>query len=160
MGTVYRRYSGSVLAVKETDIRAVNFWEWMNCRKNLPQIWDYINDYDWGNGNSGIDITKKYIDFLNNNDVDQVMELYADDAYMVTDEETLHNREAIRNWYDTFLLDIHLRVGFTRISYDCTGDSCSMEWQANRFNGDVITGKDIFRLKENKIIYHYKSYSI
>ena len=147
-------------AVKETELSAINFWEWMNCRKNLPQVWDYINDYDWGNGFIGIDITKKYIDLLNNNDIDQVVELYAEDAYMVTDEETLHNREAIRKWYDSFIQDIHLRVGFTRISYDCTGDSCSMEWQANRFDGDVITGKDIFRLKENKIIYHYKSFSI
>ena len=32
---------------KALGISGVNFWEWGNCRRNLPTVWDVIKAYPW-----------------------------------------------------------------------------------------------------------------
>ena len=34
-------------AAKQLGINGVNFWEWGNCRRNLPTVWDVIKAYPW-----------------------------------------------------------------------------------------------------------------
>lgn len=141
-------------AVKESELEAVNFWEWMNCRKNLPEIWEVIDNYKWENGDIGIDITQRYLDLLNDNNLEKLMDLYSEDAYLVLEAETKYGSESIKTWYQNFLKDIHLRIGFSRISYDCSGETCVLKWQAKRFNGELITGISNMRVENDKIKYH------
>ncbi len=143
-------------AVKDTDLGAINFWEWMNCRKNLPEIWDVINDYDWDNGYTGVDFTQRYLNYINDRKIDQIMDLYADDVYLVTGESTMHNHQAVREWYLNYLENLQPGIKFEQTSYDCTGDYCYLDWKAMLDELEIIRGKDIFRFQNNQIVYHFK----
>jgi hypothetical protein len=143
-------------AVKDTQLNAINFWEWMNCRKNLPDIWDVINDYDWDDGYIGTDFTQRYLSLINGRKLEQIMELYGEDAYLVTGDTTMHDLKTVREWYEKYLKSLLPGTKLERTGYNCTGDYCYLDWVAKREESEVVRGKDIFRLKNDKIVYHFK----
>jgi hypothetical protein len=120
---------------QDLHLTAANFWEWSNCRRNLPDIWDIIKDYQWSTGT--LDIAQRYIAALNTHDPQQVVALYRHNAIHVTSERTLQGETEILDWYDRRL-----------------------NWSATSSAGTVENGNDVIGLMSDEIVYHFTFFSI
>jgi hypothetical protein len=141
-------------------LEAVNFWEWSNCRLNLPTIWDAIRDYDWDVGPLPVDIAQEYIDALNSHDLDKVLSLYSPTAVHVTSAQTIQGEDAIRKWYSTYFARKLPNATFTLTGFSGTGSSRHLTWTATSSAGEVLNGSDTLSLANGKIVYHYTSFTV
>ena len=142
-------------SVKEFDLGALNFWEWMNCRKNLPELWDVIKYYQWGDDPEPSAFAHRYIDLLNTHDPSQILELYHTNAYHITGERTVHGVDAIRGWYEKLFKESLPGAVFSLGKYSGTRESYRLEWTANTSSGLSATGSEAFLLLNDRILYHF-----
>jgi len=146
------------------NLSAANFWEWYNCREVLTpehEMWNSIANYDWEIGTPlPKDITELYIDALNTQDVDNVMDLYDEQAVHVTAARTISGKIAIRAWYDQYLNIILPFAEFVRTGYSGTGNSRHFTWVAQAEMKLVLNGNDTLGMSDGKISYHYSYFTV
>lgn len=144
---------------QELGMSAINFWEWMNCRKNLPDVWDAIQDYQWGGSNND-QIIRELFDGLNEANISRILNLYREDAFHVTGAETARGLEAIRDWYDSLLNERFPGAKFFIQETNISGNSIKINWYAESDNGSISDGKDDLHLKDGKIEQHFSYFTI
>ena len=142
------------------NLAAANFWEWSNCRKNLPEIWSTISSYNWAGGAPVPDITQQFISALNTRNPAQVINLYNQAAVHVTGERTVQGTAAITAWYTVLFRDLLPNATFTLTGFSGTGASRHLTWTATSSRGTVRYGSDTLGLLNGKITYHYTSFKI
>ena len=145
---------------KVLEMNGINFWEWSNTRKYLPDIWGAISSYDWVAPPLPLDITQEYINALNTHDPDTVLELYLPNAVYVTPKSTIQGTEQLRGYYQTLFSQLLPNGNFTLEEYSGEGNSRSFTWKATSAAGNVDNGQDVFGLMDDRIIYHYSHYEI
>ena len=144
---------------KSLDMEAVNFWEWMNCRKKLPHIWELIRDYDWDGINDEEVFFQNYLGMLNANDPDKLVELYADNAFHITGDSTVIGRAGIKNWYRSLFQKMPNAV-FTKKESSGEDRFRRLRWTASSDRGFIRDGSDAFYLNKGKIKFHFSYFSI
>ena len=147
-------------AAQNLDLSAANFWEWANCRKNLPAVWSAIYDYNWPPDDSNLDIVQRYIAALNSHDPQRALALYNPEAVHVTGMRTVQGLEAIRLWYQDLFDKLLPNAIFTLTGYTSDLGSRQLTWQAFSDSGNVENGSDALGLIGGKITYHYTYFTV
>jgi len=149
---------------REFNLKGVSFWEWYHCREVLTpknKMWKAISDYDWGSSNPPPkDITEVYIDALNSQDLQQVLNLYDDRAVHVTTERTIFGKEQITGWYEKYMKETLPNALFVGTGFSGKGNTRHFTWVAQSELVSVFDGNDTIGLYNGKIIYHYSYFNI
>lgn len=147
-------------AARDLNMSAANFWEWSNCRRNLPDIWNAIRDFPWPFDDSDLDIVLRYINALNSHDIERILGLYNPNAVHVLSSRTLQGTDQLRWWYN----DLFTRVlpGATFTLVESTGETSTrhFSWRATSSRGQVENGSDSFGLVGGKITYHFSYFTV
>ncbi len=141
-------------------LSAASFWEWSNTRKYLPQVWNIIRDYPWSFAPPSADISQILIDALNARNIDAVLALYLPDAVHVNAARTIQGLTALRAWYDSLLNQLLPNATFTHLAHSGQGSARWFSWRAVSPRGRVENGSDTLGLYQDKIAYHYTSFTI
>lgn len=144
---------------QELNIPAANFWEWVNCRSYIPDIWKTIEQYNWSQAPVQEDIVKQYIQALNAHDPGRVVALYNPGAVHVIQYRTIQGTQAITNWFTNFFQNLP-EGRFMLSSYSGKGSARQFYWTATSKAGKVLNGNDTFGLANGKIQYHFSSFSV
>ncbi|MBN2550825.1 MAG: nuclear transport factor 2 family protein [Anaerolineales bacterium] len=147
-------------AARDLNMTAANFWEWYNCRKNLPDIWNAIRDFPWPFDDSDLDIVLRYMAALNSHDVERVLALYNDNAVHVLSSRTLQGTDQLRWWYNDLFTRVLPEASFTLIESQGEASTRHFTWSAISSRGQVENGADSFGLVGEKITYHYSHFSV
>lgn len=141
---------------------AVNFFSWDECRRDLPNLWDLIAEYDFGSPSPEPpkDVPEQYIDALNLRKPAAVAELYRSDAVQVTGERTIQGLAALRTWYEYFLESQFPEATFTLTGKTGSGNSRHFTWSAVSPRFGNATGSDTIGLIGEKIAFHYTAYQL
>lgn len=145
---------------RSLHLDGVNFWSWDNSRKRLPHLWDRIARYDWSGSGQPKDIAQQYIDALNTNNADQVVALYSPNAVHINSARTIQGTPALRAWFYLLLTQLLPGGRFTLTGFSGSGNSRHLTWTATSSAGNVHDGSETFGLLNEKITYHYSSFSI
>lgn len=143
------------------NIPAVNFFSWDHSRKYFPALWDTIASYPWpGSVVPPKDMPEQIIAALNSRDPARMANLYKQDAVHITAARTIQGKDAIQAWYTTFLTQT-LKSGIYKLTGSSgTGTSRHFTWTATALNGRVLNGNDTIGMVDDKIAYHYSSYTV
>lgn len=141
-------------------LSGVNFWSWDYCRRSLPVLWDTIAAFEWsGSPNPAKDIVEKLVDTINSKNVSTLLNLYQADAVHIDAKQTIQGHTALTTWYSELfnsdLKDITIQI----LEFSGKNPSRQFSWIAKAPNGDNFNGNDTLGLLDNKIIYHYSSYT-
>lgn len=145
---------------RSLNLSAANFWEWANCRNNLPEVWNAIASFNWGGAPPPQDIAQQYTTALNSHDPNQVVALYTSTAVHINAARTIQGTAAIRAWYQTLFSQILPNATFTLTNFTGTGSSRHLNWTATSSLGNVQNGNDTFGLIGGKIAYHYTFFTV
>lgn len=146
---------------QELNLSGANFWEWANCRRNLPDIWEAIGDYPWPPGQVGPqDITLQYIQALNSRNTERVLALYNPTAVHVNSSRTIQGLTSLRTWYNSLFTQILPEATFTHTGFSGAGSTRHFTWTATARTGQVRNGSDTFGLINGKIAYHYTFFTL
>ncbi len=141
---------------KELNLLAANFFSWDECRRDLPNLWTVISNFNW---NAPKDILLRYIDGLNAKDPQKMVILYQQDAVFATYINTLQGREQISQYYTSFFTSGVPNASFTIQNMTGTGSTRQLNWKAVSTNGKTYMGSDTFGILNDLITYHYSSYN-
>ncbi len=139
-------------------LTAANFWEWSNTRRNLPDVWNTIRDYDWSNP-LGPDMAQQLVDAWNSHNANQVTNLYASNGVHVNSARTVQGATAIYNWYQS-LFSLLPQATFTLTSSQGSNSSRHFTWRAVSSAGSVDDGNDTLGILNGKIVYHFTYFSV
>jgi hypothetical protein len=142
------------------NMTAANFWEWGHTRLYLPGLWDAIAAFPWSVTPDQQDILEKYFSALNAHNVDQVMELYDDNAVHVDPASTIQGNTAIRLWYSRLFSQTLPNATFTMGENSSNASSRYFSWTAESTGGNVSDGNDTLGIVAGKILYHYTQFSV
>jgi hypothetical protein len=169
VGSAYKRgswgpTSAEMLEFMQTartqNLQGGSFWEWSNCRLNLPEAWDAIRSFSWSGTPFPQDITAQYIAALNKHDPNLVVNLYTPTAVHVNAARTVQGTTAIRTWFHSFFSQILPNAEFTLTGFSGTGSSRHLTWTATSSSGKVNNGNDTLGLVDGKIAYHYTFFTV
>jgi len=145
---------------RSLNMTAANFWEWANCRTNLPEIWNTIKEYEWSVTPPPLDIAQRYIQALNTHDPSHVVAFYLPAALHVTSARTLTGITNISNWYSNLFSTVLPNAAFTLASFTGSGNTRYLSWTAQSSAGNVLNGSDTFGLLNDLIAYHYTFFTV
>jgi len=139
---------------------ALNFWSWDYCRSILPHLWKTIAAFNWPSSpNPEKDLIEKFIDCLNSHDVSAILDLYTEDAVHINANRTIQGQSALRAFYDDLLINNFKDSSFNIIDMNGNDQTKHFTWSAIETNSETARGEDTIGISENKIIYHYSSYT-
>ncbi len=148
--------------VQNLQIPAANFYSWDESRGRFPDLWKAVSDYAWGElpPEPPKDIADQLVDAWNSHDIEQIAALYAPNAAHITSARTVHGQLPIRAWYSSFLNELLPNARFQRTGLTGSGNNRHLSWSASSDAGKVLNGVDSLGLMNDKIIYHYTSFSV
>jgi hypothetical protein len=147
-------------AAVQINLSAANFWEWSNCRRYLPEVWEAIAKFPWAADPAPIDITQQLIAALNSRDINQIVNLYTSNALHINAARTVQGEAAIRSWYQTLFSKVLPNAKYYLSGYSRTGNTRNFNWTAVSSNGTVRNGNDTLGLLDGKIAYHYTFFDV
>jgi len=140
------------------NIPAASFWSWDYCRLKLPEIWQCIAEYVWpGTTPVKPSIPESFIDSLAKRNVPLLLNLYDDDAVLVTSKSTIQGKNALKNWFSALLTTLFPTSSFSLDSFVGNDITEKMSWKIIAPDKTTLCISDTLGLKNNKIIYHYSS---
>jgi hypothetical protein len=141
-------------------LTGVNFWSWDYCRRSLPDLWDTIAAFNWPKSpNPAKDIIEMWVDALNSKNISALINLYQPDAIRIDANHTIQGHAALTTWY-TELLHSELKTATIQIlGFSGKDPSRQFTWIAEVSDGKNISGNDTLGLLDNKIVYHYSSFT-
>jgi hypothetical protein len=150
-----------IAAARELNMPAVNFWEWSNARRRLPELWNWYSAFNWSTGNAlAADISQQYISALNQNSPEKVTQLYLADAVHVTNAQAIQGSQKLLFYYRQLLNQVLPGGAFTLTSFTGKGSVRHLTWTAVSRRGSVHNGSDTLGLVKEKIAYHYSDFSV
>ncbi|MEW5873295.1 MAG: nuclear transport factor 2 family protein [Chloroflexota bacterium] len=146
-------------AARALNMTAANFWEWANCRQNLPEIWDAICAFPWPPDPANEDIVVRYIAALNTHNPATLLALYNDNAAHVTARRTIQGPAALNAWYQELFTHTLPNATFSLGEFSGRLGSRHFTWSAVTPSGLSAQGSDSFGLVDGKITYHYTAFT-
>jgi hypothetical protein len=147
-------------AAQELNLTGTNFWEWANCRRFIPDVWQAISSSPWPGEPSHPDIAQQYIDALNSRDINRIINLYAPNAVHINAARTVQGISAIRSWYESLFSQVLPNAKFTLTGHSGSGNTGQLTWTAKSDKGSVPNGNDTLGLRDGKISYHYTFFNV
>lgn len=147
---------------KKLNMPAVTFWEWYDVRSGImPGVWEAVRDYPWeGETPQQPPFAQRWIDCLNQHDVDQIVKTYIPNAVHFNPTGPIGGTESLRKWYTRFLNETLADATFTLTGASGTGNILYLTWTAKAKTGVVHNGKDTIGLVGERIAYHYTFFSL
>ena len=139
---------------KKLNLPAVNFWYWEGCRRDMPQFWELVKEYEYSSSDEKASAPHSYIDAVNSADPDKVVALYSDNAVQIRSGSAVQGKEAIRQWIAS-LMEEYANCTFKLLSESQTGNVYSFQLQVSDGSGIHLEGRDSIGLVDKKIGYHY-----
>jgi len=139
---------------QQLNLPAVNFWYWEGCRRDMPEFWDLISAYNYGETGQNVTIASNFINALNKKDSSAVLDFYLDNAVHICVAGAIQGKQAIRTWVET-LIQAYPNNEISLISASQQDDTVSYRWQVSNHNGIALEGRDTIGVKDNKIRFHY-----
>ncbi len=148
---------------KSLGLTGCNYYSWDDCKGPLPTQWNTILNYSWP-GDISVpppsDILDKYIYALNNRSYDMFLDIYSDNAVLVTSERTIQGKGNIKTSFGAFLTNV-LNDGVFKITSVQTSDNTRhFTWTCSSWRGNVTDGSDTIGLQDGKIAYHYSHFTV
>jgi hypothetical protein len=147
-------------AAQTLNCPAANFWEWANCRGNLPTVWSAIADYPWPASLSDLDIAQRYIYALNSRDPDVVTSLYTSQAVHIDPSGSRQGKTAIRAWYERLFTGPLAGATYYLGGFNVLPDARQLSWVAYGPGGCVQDGYDLLDLKTGWMDIHNTQFTI
>lgn len=146
---------------RKLKMNAANFWSWDYSRIHLPEIWNTVADYSWPNLPQEKDISELFIDILNSHDVVKLATMYTPRGIHIQGNRAVQGPGEILKWYHTFLNQTFPGGIFKLTGVSGTGNSRHFTWAAVSTHGaQIANGNDTIGLRDGKISYHYKYFTI
>ena len=157
----------------ELGLKAANAysWDWAASPAH-HDLFDAVANFNWPGAtpdpqdpppetDEPIDeLLRRYVQALNDRDLDALSALYQPNAGHVTARHTVIGTQSIRDWFQR-LLDEDLPTGAFNVgNSQGSGASWTFQWTANSPGGQVLDGADTLGLRNGLIQYHYMSYTI
>jgi hypothetical protein len=141
-------------------LSGVNFWSWDYCRRSLPLLWETIASFDWpGSLNIAKDIVEDLVVAINSKNLSSILNLYQSDAVHIDAKQTVQGHSSLSAWYSD-LINSDLKDKTIQIlEFSKKDPSRQFSWVAKDAAGVCFDGKDTLGLLDNKIIYHYSSFT-
>ncbi len=139
---------------KKLKLSAVNFWYWEGCRRDMPQFWNLVRDFQYDEPTRAASLPEKYINALNSKDPGKVLNFYAENAIHIQPERAIQGKKAIRQRIASLINKIS-KSDFTLLSQTNTGNIHSFQWKSANSDGTPLEGRDTMGVIDDKISYHY-----
>ena len=139
---------------KSLNLSAVNFWYWEGCRRDMPQFWNLVRDYQYDTPTREASLADNLIKALNSKDPNKVADFYAENAVHIRAEGAIQGKKAILD-RTTSLMNDYSNSQFNLISEFQEKNVCNFQWEAINTTGTQIEGRDTMGINGNKISYHY-----
>lgn len=144
---------------RQLDIPAVNFWYWEGCRRDMPEYWNLVRDFKYGQQDDTqrqeeTSFPEKYILAMNSKDPEKVLSLYSDDAVHIQPKDAIQGKPAIRKWIESQMRDLS-KTGMILLNQSRVRTSCHFRWEGTNQNGVTLQGRDSLGLVDQRIKYHY-----
>lgn len=147
--------------VEKTNLTGCNFWNWEQCRRDLPEVWQTAT----GVGRSQpipprVDLVQSYIDALNKRNLAAILDLYHPMAVHITSDGITQGTTGLEKWLKEFL---NVTLPDARFILDGTTgvrQSRHFNWRAISRHGKVNDGRDTLGILNGKIAYHFTSFNI
>lgn len=148
-------------AVQNARLTAVNFFSWDECKRDLPHLWTLIANRRWGETARPLqDIPEQWIDWLNQRNLDAVINLYHSDAVHVTNGGVVQGHEPIRRWYEQLLANDLPGATFQIGPQVNKNGVRQVAWRATSARGAVNDGNDTICIMDGKIAFHSTIFSV
>jgi hypothetical protein len=136
-------------------LSAVNFWNWDSCRKYMPDFWELVKDFPYGDTPVSRSMPERYIEALNTGNPHEVLQLYSDQAVHIRPEKAIQGKEAIRIWIASLLNNLASDTDFTLVGSSMKDNVYHFKWQVSGAEGGLLNGRDTIGLLDDRISYHY-----
>lgn len=140
---------------------AFNFFSWDECRRSLPDVWNAIAQMKMpGTTSDDGRWPQLLIEAYNCPNNSLFVKLYDFNAIMVLAKKTIRTMPNILTYFAGF------RSSFPNSRYTLTGftkhdNAFTLTWTAISSNNRKINdGKDTIGIRDGKVVYHYRSYTI
>lgn len=148
---------------REQGFPAANFWSWDYAGSDAGRdFWDAIADFDWPLEEPVQDVVESLLTALTAGDVNAVVELYHENAVLVTSRHTIQGHANLRKYF-AYLLRLELPgAEFVLETRHNAGHIRHVRWDARATtNGkQVNNGQDTIQVRKGKIQYHSSIYRI
>lgn len=139
---------------QKLNLSSVNFWEWGRCRRDLPNFWSLIKDYNYKSSSPISNLPNQYILAMNSHDPEQVIKLYHPNAVLINSAQAVQGIPSIRNWIDTQIKS-YSKGSFKLVNDDHNQDIHNFLWLVEDKTGNQFEGRHTIGLQDEKIQYHY-----
>ena len=153
--TDIKKFLDTAVSLKLTG---ASFWSWDYCRLKLPEIWQAIADYKWtGTLPPQLQFYDLFIQYLNDRNIASLVNLYAENAVLVTAKKTIQGKNAINGWFTALLNTTYPTAAFALESCSGSENSKTLVWKISVAGDTTITVEDTLGMLDGKIVYHYCS---
>jgi len=147
-------------AAKTMGLPGVNFYSFDESRLYMQDIWDFIKEFKWSDEVPSKGLPDQLIEALNSRNLDQISNLYRDNAIHIRPELTIQGKDSIKQWYQYMLTELIPEGTFSLSSASRQENTITFNWQVQNANTLIlIYGQDTIGLVEEKISYHYSFFS-
>jgi len=144
----------------DLGLSGVNFWSWDYCRRSLPILWDTISAFNWpGSVEPAKDLVDLLVGAINTGNISSILEFYQPDAVHIDAKETIQGLTSLSTWYTEVINSDFKEKTIQILDISKKDHTRQFSWIAKASNGDSVEGNDTLGLLENKIIYHFSSFS-
>ncbi len=143
-----------IQVAKNLNLPAVNFWYWEGCRRDTPQFWELIKNYQYNNQVRETSFPEQYVNAMNSRNVNSIINFYANNAIHIHSGGVVQGREAILPLINSFMND-HPDTEFVLLSQSNDNNIFNFHWKTLNNQGPQIEGQNTVGLVEEKIDYHY-----
>ncbi len=146
----------------DLGLPAANFYEWYQARTYLLDLWNVLADFAWPGAPSPAppppppkDVVDRLLDGWNARDFNAILDLYHDNAVLVTASKVYTGKAALRRWYEGWLNSAVSGATFALLDKERNEQRYWFRWQARFPDGRKVRGEDTLNLRGQRIGYHY-----
>jgi len=147
---------------KSLGLSGCNYYSWDDCRNPLPTQWNMLLSYNWPGDivpPVPADILDKVFYVLNKRAYEIILDIYAENAVLVTSEKTIQGNINISNYYGQLLTN-RLNDGVFKVtSLQSSDNTRHFTWTCDSWRAKVNDGSDTIGIKDGKIVYHYSHFT-
>ena len=139
---------------KKLGLSGVNFWYWDGCRRYMPEYWDLVRDYNYDAQPTQTSLPGLYIQALNTKDLENVLNLYGENAVLIRTETAIQGKENIRGWLASMLKN-YPNGTFKLLGHSQDGNIFNFQWEVSSTNGNKLEGQETLGVVDEKIVFQY-----
>lgn len=145
--------------VKSLNLTGASWFSWDECKRDLPQLWNTIAQFSPITNQTNDIFAETLINYYSNSSGYKLLNLYNDDAVMVLADKTIKGKTAILNYYFNFY-KLYPSGKYYLLGCNKNSNSYTINWRADLTTRKLENGLDTVGMRNGKIAYHYRSFSL